>query len=110
MRAILDDRARLQRMLDFEVALARAEAAVGIVPALAIDRIAEAARAERYDLTPLGEAAVAAGNIAIPLINALTVEVAKSDATSAGYVHWGRPARMSSTTRSCSSCARQSMR
>ena len=47
MRAILDDRARLQRMLDFEVALARAEAAVGIVPALAIDRIAEAARAER---------------------------------------------------------------
>ena len=89
MRAILDDRARLQRMLDFEVALARAEAAVGIVPALAIDRIAEAARAERYDLTALGEAAVAAGNIAIPLINALTVEVAKSDATAAGYVHWG---------------------
>ena len=50
MRAILDDRARVQRMLDFEVALARAEAAVGIVPALAVDRIAEAARAERYDL------------------------------------------------------------
>src|ERR1700716_4235713 len=89
MRAILDDRARLQRMLDFEVALARAEAAGGIVPARAIDRIAEAARAERYDLTALGEAAVAAGNIAIPLINALTVEVAKSDATAAGYVHWG---------------------
>ena len=89
MRAILDDRARLQRMLDFEVALARAEAAVGIVPALAIDRIAEAARAERYDLTALGEAAVAAGNIAIPLINALTAEVAKTDATAAGYVHWG---------------------
>jgi len=87
MRAILDDRARVQRMLDFEVALARAEAAVGIVPALAIERIAEAA--QRYDLQALGEAAVAAGNIAIPLINALTAEVAKTDATAAGYVHWG---------------------
>ncbi|HYJ44595.1 MAG TPA: adenylosuccinate lyase family protein, partial [Xanthobacteraceae bacterium] len=32
MRAVLDDRARVQRMLDFEAALARAEAAVGIVP------------------------------------------------------------------------------
>jgi 3-carboxy-cis,cis-muconate cycloisomerase len=89
VRAILDDRARLQRMLDFEVALARAEAAVGIVPALASEQIADAARAERYDLSALGEAAVAAGNIAIPLIDALTAEVAKADATAAGYVHWG---------------------
>ena len=44
MRAVVDDRARLQRMLDFEVALARAEAAVGVIPALAADPIAEAAR------------------------------------------------------------------
>jgi len=89
MRAVLDDRARLQRMLDFEVALARAEAAVGVVPALATDPIAAAARADRYDLKTLGEEAVAAGNIAIPLINALTAEVAKTDAAAAGYVHWG---------------------
>src|SRR5712692_1532366 len=89
MRAVLDDRARLQRMLDFEVALARAEAAVGVVPALATDSIAAAARADRYDLKTLGEEAVAAGNIAIPLINALTAEVAKTDAAAAGCVHWG---------------------
>ncbi len=50
MRAVLDDRARLQRMLDFDVALARAEAAVGVVPALATDQIANAAKAERYDV------------------------------------------------------------
>ena len=31
MRAILADSSRLQRMLDFESALARAEAAVGVV-------------------------------------------------------------------------------
>jgi len=89
MRAVLDDRARLQRMLDFEVALARAEAAVGVIPALASDQIANAAKAERYDLKALGEEAVTAGNIAIPLIKALTAEVAKADASAAGYVHWG---------------------
>jgi 3-carboxy-cis,cis-muconate cycloisomerase len=89
MRAILDDRARVQRMLDVIVALARAEAAVGVIPALATDQIAAAARAERYDLQALGEEAVTAGNIAIPLINALTAEVAKTDAAAAGYVHWG---------------------
>jgi 3-carboxy-cis,cis-muconate cycloisomerase len=76
-------------MLDFEVALARAEAAIGVIPALATDHIANAAKAERYDLKALGEEAVAAGNIAIPLINALTAEVAKADASAAGYVHWG---------------------
>ena len=32
---------------------------------------------------------MAAGNIAIPLINALTAEVAKTDAAAAGYIHWG---------------------
>jgi 3-carboxy-cis,cis-muconate cycloisomerase len=89
MRAILDDRARLQRMLDFEATLARAEAAVGVIPATAIEPIANAARAERYDIAALGEAAVAAGNVAIPLIGALTAEVAKTDRTAAGYVHWG---------------------
>jgi 3-carboxy-cis,cis-muconate cycloisomerase len=89
MRDVLDDRARLQRMLDFEVALARAEAALGIVPALAIDAIAKAARTEHYDLATLGQEAVVSGNIAIPLIQALTAEVAKADPTAARYVHWG---------------------
>ena len=61
MRAIVDDRARLQRMLDFEAALTRAEAAVGVVPASSVDAIAAACRAERYDIAALGEAAAAAG-------------------------------------------------
>jgi 3-carboxy-cis,cis-muconate cycloisomerase len=89
MRLILDDRARVQRMLDFEVALARAEAAVGVVPALAVDAIAAACAADRYDLAALGEEAVGAGNIAGPLVKALTAEVAKTDVAAARYVHWG---------------------
>jgi 3-carboxy-cis,cis-muconate cycloisomerase len=89
MRAIVDDRARLQRMLDFEAALTRAEAAVGIVPASVVDPIVAACRTERYDIAALGEAAGAAGNLVGPLIRALTAEVAKTDAAAAGCVHWG---------------------
>jgi 3-carboxy-cis,cis-muconate cycloisomerase len=89
MRAIVDDHARLQRMLDFEAALARAEAALGIIPETAAEPIAAACRAELYDTVALGEAAVPAGNVAIPLVKALTAEVQKNDPASAGYVHWG---------------------
>jgi 3-carboxy-cis,cis-muconate cycloisomerase len=62
---------------------------VGIVPALVVDPIANAARAEQYDLASLAQAAVVAGNIVIPLIEALTTQVGKSDATAARFVHWG---------------------
>jgi 3-carboxy-cis,cis-muconate cycloisomerase len=89
MRAVLDDRARLQRMLDFMLALARAEAAVAVIPALALDAIAAAANAERYDPVAIGEAAVTAGDIAAPLIDALSAEVAKVDPEAARYVNWG---------------------
>lgn len=89
MRAIVDDRVRLQRILDFEAALVRAEAAAGLVPASAVDPIVAACRAERYDLAVLGEAAAAAGNLVAPLIKMLSVEVAKLDPQAASYVNWG---------------------
>jgi 3-carboxy-cis,cis-muconate cycloisomerase len=89
MRAVVDDRARLQRMLDFEAALARAEAAVGIVPTAAMEPIAAACRVELYDLQELANAAPAAGNILIPMVKALTAQVAKGDAEAAKWVHWG---------------------
>ena len=87
MRALVAERARVQRLLDFAVALARAQAAVGVVPALATDKIAEAARAERYDAAVL--AADAAGGIVPALISALTAEVARSDAEAARVVGFG---------------------
>ena len=89
MRLILDDRVRVQRMLDFEVALARAEAAIGVIPASAVDPIAAACVADRYDLAALAEEAAGAGNLAGPLVRALTAEVAKTDMAAARYVHWG---------------------
>ena len=42
MRAVCDDVACLQNMLDFEAALARAEAEVGVIPASAAQSIATA--------------------------------------------------------------------
>jgi len=89
MRAICDDVACLQNMLDFEAALARAEAAIGIIPDRATRPIEDACKAGAFDLTALAEAATKSGNLAIPLVKALTAAVAKADAEAARYVHWG---------------------
>ncbi|WOH54206.1 3-carboxy-cis,cis-muconate cycloisomerase [Bradyrhizobium sp. sBnM-33] len=89
MRAVCDDMASLQNMLDFEAALARAEAAAGVIPAGAAGPITSACRAESFDIAALADAATKAGNLAIPLVKALTANVAKSDAAAARYVHWG---------------------
>ncbi len=89
MRAVCDDVACLQNMLDFEAALARAEAATGVIPANAPGPIANACRAESFDLAALAEAAMRSGNLAIPLVKALIASVAKVDADAARYVHWG---------------------
>ena len=89
MRAICDDSAYLQHMLDFEAALARAEAATGVIPQAAADPIGAVCCAGNFDLAALAEAATRAGNLAIPLVKTLTANVAKADADAARYVHWG---------------------
>jgi 3-carboxy-cis,cis-muconate cycloisomerase len=89
MRAVCDDGVCLQHMLDFEAALARAEAAVGVIPASAAGPIADACNAQAFDLPALAEAATKSGNLAIPLVKALIANVTKADADAARYVHWG---------------------
>ncbi len=89
MRAICDDATYLQHMLDFEAALARAEAAAGVIPDGAAGPIGNACKADAFDLPVIAEAATRAGNIAIPLVKALTANVAKTDTEAARYVHWG---------------------
>jgi 3-carboxy-cis,cis-muconate cycloisomerase len=89
MRTVIDDRARLQRMLDFEAALARAEAAVGVIPADMATPIAEACKAQRFDMSAIAAAAPAAGNVLIPLVKALTAEVEAVNPEAAKWVHWG---------------------
>lgn len=89
MRTICDDATTLQHMLDFEAALARAEAAVGVIPTSAVNAIEAACRADQFDTDTLAEAATRSGNLAIPLVKALTANVAKTDPDAARYVHWG---------------------
>ncbi len=89
MRAVFSDRGRLQGMLDFEAALARAEARTGVVPATAVAPIEAACRAELYDPLALAEAVATAGNSAIPLVKALGRQVAAGDAEAERYVHLG---------------------
>jgi 3-carboxy-cis,cis-muconate cycloisomerase len=89
MRGVCDDRTSLQHMLDFEAALARAEAAAGVVPAAVSGPIAAACKAQAFDLDALAEAATRSGNLAIPLVKMLTAEVGKADKDAARYVHWG---------------------
>ncbi|NNJ13957.1 3-carboxy-cis,cis-muconate cycloisomerase [Pseudomonas putida CSV86] len=89
MREIFSDRGRVQGMLDFEAALARAEAAVGVIPAVAVAPIEMACQAERYDFAALAEAIGSAGNSAIPLVKALGKVIASGVAEAERYVHLG---------------------
>lgn len=89
MRAIFCDHGRVQGMLDFEAALARAEASSGLIPQAAVQSIGNACQAEHYDFAALAEAIVTAGNSAIPLVKALGKQVAAQSAEAERYVHLG---------------------
>lgn len=89
MREVFSDQGRVQAMLDFEAALARAEARVGLIPASAVAPIEAACRAEHYDFAALGEAIAIAGNSAIPLVKALGKQIAAHDQDAERYVHLG---------------------
>ncbi|HEY8607652.1 MAG TPA: 3-carboxy-cis,cis-muconate cycloisomerase [Noviherbaspirillum sp.] len=88
-RAIFSAQACVQGMLDFEAALARAQARTGVIPAACAEPIARCCNADRIDFDGLAAAAAPAGNLAIPLVKQLTDLVAGEDADAARYVHWG---------------------
>jgi 3-carboxy-cis,cis-muconate cycloisomerase len=85
---LFSDQSILQAMLDFEVALARAEAGLKVVPQSAADAIAAAAKGA-LDLAALANAILRAGTPGIPLVKALTERVRGIDSAAAGFVHWG---------------------
>ena len=89
MARIFSDQSVLQAMLDFELALARAEAQLSIIPQAAAEAVAKAARPDEFDSAALVAATPAAGTPAIPFIKALTEKVAGIDSPISHYVHWG---------------------
>jgi 3-carboxy-cis,cis-muconate cycloisomerase len=89
MREIFSDRRRLQGMLDFEGALARALAGAGVAPEASVGPIVAQCTGDKFAMDVLAREAALAGNLAIPLVKALTAAVAKSDPQAAGFIHWG---------------------
>jgi len=89
MGEVFSDAACVQRMLDFEAALAHAEARCGVIPASAAPAIAAKCKVELIDTNALATATAASLNPAIPLVKQLTALVAKDDAEAARFVHWG---------------------
>jgi 3-carboxy-cis,cis-muconate cycloisomerase len=83
------DLATLRHMLRFEAALARATAEAGLIPKRAASIIAKACDPALYDPPALAEAARRTATLTVPLVKALTEQVASRDAKAAGYVHWG---------------------
>ncbi|MFT4051476.1 MAG: lyase family protein [Microbacterium sp.] len=84
--SLFTPRARRQRWLDVEAALALAEADAGIVPNEAAEAIAAHARIELIDEDALAAAERAAGHVMVPLVAALA-ELAGPE--HGGWVHWG---------------------
>ena len=83
------DAAAVQSILDFEAALARAQARAGLIPESFASTIASFCRAELVDLPALAQAMPSAGNLAIPLVKQLTASVARTSPDAACRVHYG---------------------
>lgn len=86
MRAVFDDLNLLQKWLDVEVALARAEAELGIIPASAAQEIARCARAENLDTARIKQLIDQTVHPIVPVIRVLA-EACQGDAGE--YIHWG---------------------
>ncbi len=85
MRAVFDEAAYFQRMLDVEAALARVQARLGLIPAAAAARITEVAR---YELLNPAVLAAQARNVGYPVLG-LVAELSRVAGEHGGWTHWG---------------------
>ncbi|MGP3941898.1 3-carboxy-cis,cis-muconate cycloisomerase [Streptomyces sp. 6N106] len=85
----VSDAAWMQAMLDAEAALARAQAAIDVVPPSAAEAITIAAQADRLDLRALAVHARESANPVVGLVGVLTRAVSAVDPAAAEYVHHG---------------------
>jgi 3-carboxy-cis,cis-muconate cycloisomerase len=86
---VFSDASIIRAMLDVEVALARVQGRLGIIPADAADGIVRAARAGDLDVAVLVNEVRKSGALAIPLVAAFTSHVRGMDDHAARFVHWG---------------------
>ena len=86
MRAVFDDMHLLQLWLDTEVALAQAEAEIGLIPEAAATEITLRAKAEELDLPRLKQLIDQTVHPIVPVIKVLQ-HACSGDAGE--YIHWG---------------------
>ncbi len=89
---IFSDQSLLRYLVSTEVALAKAQASVGLIPQAAAKNIEDICAQNaivRWDLGLLASESKLAGNVAIPFVKRLTAIIREHDETAARYVHWG---------------------
>jgi 3-carboxy-cis,cis-muconate cycloisomerase len=85
MRALFSDFALVQRYIDVEVALAKAEARVGVIPSDAAEMIARESTIDRIDFEHMREETDIVGYPILPLVHQLVGMCGEAGR----YVHWG---------------------
>lgn len=85
MRAVFSDQQMVQRYLDVEVALAKAEARTGVIPQDAADTIARESLLERIDFDHMREETDIVGYPILPLVHQMVAMCGDAGR----YVHWG---------------------
>jgi 3-carboxy-cis,cis-muconate cycloisomerase len=85
MRAVFDETAQTQRMLDVEAALAKVQAELGIIPKEAAIAIEQAARIENLRTDEL---AASARNVGYPVVG-LVKGLSRAAGEAGGWTHWG---------------------
>jgi len=85
MRAVFSDEALAERYVEVEVALAQAEAKVGVIPMEAAKTIAERGAGLKVDLPHLKAETDIVGYPIVGIVH----QMAKGVGDAGGYVHWG---------------------
>src|ERR1700744_2243123 len=85
MRAVFDETAYFQRMLDVEAALARVQGRLGILPADAAATIVAAAKVENLRTEDL---AASARNVGYPVVG-LVAGLSQAAGDAGAWTHWG---------------------
>src|SRR3984893_3324831 len=86
MRTVFSDENRVQKYLDFEAALARAQGGLGIIPKEAVDEIVCHCKSDKIDMAKLKEATERIGYPVLPVVQQL-VKLCKDGLGE--WSHWG---------------------
>ena len=86
IRDIFGEASRIQAWLDVEVALAQAQAELGVIPGYAAEEIERKARYEYLDMDNIREGLARTGHPLVPMVWELD---RICDGDTGGYIHWG---------------------